>query len=81
MEKKLLAENIDSIIIFTIIVISSILGFWQEKGAADALAELNKLIQAKCNARDQKYIETTIEYIVAGDTLSLSAGNLIPADC
>src|SRR4051812_40601621 len=34
----LLGDGIDSSIIFCIIIISSFLGFWQEKGAADALA-------------------------------------------
>jgi len=78
----LLGDPIDSIIIFTIILVSSLLGFWQEKGAADAVSELNKMIQVKCSVlRDQKMKEIPVENVVPGDIVSLSAGDLIPADC
>jgi len=38
----------DTVIILTIVLISSFLGFWQEKGAADAVKELLKLVQLHC---------------------------------
>ena len=77
-----LGDSVDSIIIFAIILLSSLLGFWQEKGAADAVSELNKMIQVKCSVlRDQKIKEIPVEDVVPGDIISLSAGDLVPADC
>ncbi len=77
-----LGDRADSYIIFSIILVSSILGFWQEKGAADAVSELTKMIQVKCNVlRDKTAKEIPVEDIVPGDIILLSAGAIIPADC
>jgi len=76
-----LKDITDAIIILIIILLSSILGFWQEKGAADAVKELLKLVQIKCNIiRDGKENELPIENVVPGDIIVLSAGDVIPAD-
>jgi len=78
----MLGDAIDSYIIFTIILVSSLLGFWQEKGAADAVSQLSKMIQVKCTVlRNGQAIEIPAEEIVPGDVVLLSAGALIPADC
>jgi len=42
-----LADRADAIIICFIVVISSLLGFWQERGAANALAKLLAVVQIK----------------------------------
>src|SRR5450432_511422 len=77
----LVGDSIDSYIIFSIIIISSFLGFWQEKGAADAVSQLYKMIQVKCTVlRDKKTTEVPVEDVVPGDIILLSAGSLIPAD-
>ncbi|MEB0248820.1 cation-transporting P-type ATPase, partial [Mucilaginibacter sp. 5B2] len=39
----------DTVIIFAIVLISSGLGFWQEKGAAKAVSQLLKLVQLHCD--------------------------------
>ncbi len=71
----------DSVIILTIVLISSCLGFWQEKGAADAVHELLKMVQLHCTAmRDGKAKEIPSEEIVPGDVVVLSAGDIIPGD-
>lgn len=78
----LLGDAVDSYIIFTIILVSSLLGYWQEKGAADAVNELTRMIQVKCSVlRDGTWIELPVEQVVPGDIVLLSAGALIPADC
>ncbi|MFT3701204.1 MAG: magnesium-translocating P-type ATPase [Agriterribacter sp.] len=78
----LLGDSTDSIIIFVIILISSFLGFWQEKGAAEAVKELNKLIQVKCNVvRSNQSKEIFAEDLVPGDIVLFSAGDIVPADC
>jgi Mg2+-importing ATPase len=43
-----LGDLTDAVIILIIILISSFLGFWQEKGAAHAVEELLKMVQIRC---------------------------------
>ncbi|MFZ2500191.1 MAG: magnesium-translocating P-type ATPase [Methanosarcina sp.] len=77
-----LHEPTDTIIITTIIMISSLLGFWQEKGAADAFVKLLATVQIKAAVlRDGEEKEISVEEIVPGDIIILSAGDMIPADC
>jgi P-type Mg2+ transporter len=74
-------DVMDTVIILTIVLISSCLGFWQEKGAANAVKELLKMVQLHCDVlRDGKKKEITAEQVVPGDLVVLSAGDLIPAD-
>lgn len=76
-----LGDFTDALIILFIILVSSILGFWQEKGAANAVEELLKMVQIKCLVlRDQKEVELPIENVVPGDVILLSAGDIVPAD-
>lgn len=77
-----LGDAIDSYIIITIILVSSLLGFWQEKGAADAVNQLYKMIQVTCTiTRNGQAREIPAEDLVPGDILALRAGALVPADC
>jgi Mg2+-importing ATPase len=60
-----------------------LLGFWQEKGAADAFEKLLALrcrFERQCSgtAGERKFL---VEEIVPGDVIILSAGDIIPADC
>jgi Mg2+-importing ATPase len=58
------------------------LGFWQERGAANAVRELLKIVQLRCCLlRDGKEQELPVEQAVPGDLVVLNAGDLIPADC
>ena len=76
-----LGEFTDAVVILFIILASGILGFWQEKGAANALTELLKMVQIKCClVRDGKEIELPIEQAVPGDIIVLAAGDIIPGD-
>src|SRR5579862_6714914 len=76
-----LGDFTDAIIILVIILISSILGFWQEKGAANAVDELLKMVQIRCRLiRNEKEIELPVENTVPGDVVILSAGDVIPGD-
>jgi Mg2+-importing ATPase len=77
-----LAEKPDAIIICLIVVISSLLGFWQERGAANALAKLMAVVQIKATVqRDGAPVEVPVEGIVPGDLVILAAGDVIPGDC
>ena len=76
-----LGDFSDAAIILFIIFVSSLLGFWQEKGAANAVDELLKMVQIKCRiVRDEKETELPVENVVPGDIIVLSAGDVIPAD-
>ncbi len=71
----------DTVIILAIVLISSFLGFWQEKGAADAVKELLKLVQLHCTVlRAGQKKELPVEAVVPGDIVFLNAGDLIPGD-
>lgn len=76
-----LGDQTDAIIIFVIVGISSMLGFWQEKSAGDAVRKLLSLVELKANVlRDGKYSEIPLRQIVPGDIIKLSAGDIVPAD-
>lgn len=77
-----LGDRTDTIIIMVIILISSLLGYFQERGAQNAVQELLKLVQLKCHViRDGIEHEISVEDVVPGDLISFSAGDIIPADC
>lgn len=72
----------DAIIILTIVLLSGLLGFFQERGAINALEKLLQLVENKASVlRDGKEIEISIDHVVPGDIVLLRAGDLIPADC
>ncbi len=69
-------------IILVIILASSLLGFWQERGAANAVEKLLAVVQTKATVlRDGNQKDVPVEGIVPGDVVLLSAGDLIPGDC
>jgi P-type Mg2+ transporter len=76
-----LGDSLNAIIILTIILISSLLGFWQERGAANAVEKLLAIVQTKASVfRDGNQKEIPVEQIVPGDVIHLNAGDLIPGD-
>jgi Mg2+-importing ATPase len=77
-----LGDVADTSIIFIIVLISGFLGFWQERGAANAVKELLKLVQLHCDVlRGGQKTEISMEDVVPGDMVILSAGDIIPGDC
>ncbi len=77
-----LQDSTNAIIILIIILFSTILGFWQEKTAGDAVSKLLNLIHITSTVlRDGKKSEISLEEIVPGDIIFLNAGDVIPADC
>ena len=72
----------DGIIILSIIGISGLLGFWQERSASNAMKQLQGIVVAKTTVlRDGTPQELPDQQLVPGDVLTLRAGDLIPADC
>lgn len=76
-----LGDATDTVIIVIIILISSMLGFWQEKGAANAFEKLLSAVKVKASVlRDGQEKDISIEEVVPGDVVILHAGDMIPAD-
>jgi Mg2+-importing ATPase len=72
----------NALIILSIIFISGLLGFWQEKGASDAVEKLVSMVKVRASAlRDGKEKEIWVEDVVPGDVIELNAGDIVPADC
>ncbi len=77
-----LHDPVDANIILAIILVSGLLGFWQERGAADAVEKLLAVVGIKSTVlRDGSSREIPLEEIVPGDIVMLDAGDAIPADC
>jgi Mg2+-importing ATPase len=77
-----LGQTEDLVIIISIVIVSGVLGFWQEKGATDAITELLSIVQLKTTVlRDKKQQEVPFEDIVPGDIVILKSRDSIPADC
>ena len=71
----------DTIIIITIILLNSIIGFIQEYRAEKALEALKKMASSHALVlRDGQPKEILAEDLVTGDIVLLEAGNVIPAD-
>ncbi|MHB8086510.1 MAG: cation-translocating P-type ATPase, partial [Dehalococcoidia bacterium] len=77
-----LGDAVDAAIILVIILASGLLGFWQERGATNAIARLLAIVQIKSTAlRDGQVVDVKVEDIVPGDIVLLNAGDVIPGDC
>ena len=77
-----LLDSTDAVIIFVIIILSSLLGFWQEHQASNSVKRLLAMIRITVTIlRDKVQKEVASENIVPGDIIVLSAGTRIPADC
>ncbi len=77
-----LQDVTDAAIILSIVIVSGLLGFWQERGAASAVAKLCAVVETKVRVvRAGAELLVPLEQIVPGDLVLLSAGAVIPADC
>src|ERR1700733_8624901 len=71
----LLQDKTNAIIIIVIVFISSGLGFWQEKAAGNAIAQLLAMVRITANIiRNKTAKEIPVEEIVPGDIVVLDAG-------
>jgi len=77
-----LGDPVDAFIILTIVLVSGLLGFWQERSATDAVEKLLAIVQIKAAVlRDGAPKEIPVEEIVPGDMVILNAGGIVPGDC
>ena len=81
MTQVFLGDTVESIIIFTVLVINAVLGVVQTKKAEGSLDSLKKLSvpEAKVIRNNQKLTISSQE-LVPGDIVILEAGDYVPAD-
>ncbi|NIA12146.1 MAG: HAD-IC family P-type ATPase, partial [Nitrospiraceae bacterium] len=71
----------DLIIILVLLVFNSVVGFWQEFKAGNAVEQLRKGLALKARVlRDGKWKEREARELVPGDIVRLRLGDIIPAD-
>ncbi len=77
----LLGEYVDALAILAIVLVSSVLGFWQEFRAERIVESLRKMLSPTCNVlRDGEKKRIAAEDVVPGDILLLEAGDKVVAD-
>ncbi|RUT14653.1 hypothetical protein DSM107010_01990 [Chroococcidiopsis cubana SAG 39.79] len=75
-------DHVDGSIILGIVGVSGLLGFWQERRAANAVEKLLAIVRAEVSVRRDGDCQTIpVEEIVPGDITILNAGGTIPGDC
>ena len=68
-------------VIFAMLLINGGIGFWEEKGAADALKALKNQLALKARAlRDGQWQEIDATTLVPGDVIRIRLGDVLPAD-
>ena len=76
-----LHDTSTSIIVLSIILISGLLGFWQEYKAMNAVQKLTSLVLVKATLSiDGNSQETSVKEVVPDDIVILKAGDLLPGD-
>jgi Mg2+-importing ATPase len=77
-----LGDSTDALVILAIVAASGALGFWQERGARDAVAALLRLVRVEAAVvRDGAEARVPFEEVVPGDVAVLVAGSSVPGDC
>lgn len=72
---------VESIVIFSCILVNAIMGFIQEMKSENAIESLKTMTSSKVQVkRDGKWIEIDASELVVGDVISLDAGDKVPAD-
>lgn len=71
----------DFAIIFTLLIVNAIVGFWQEKKADNAIELLKKRLAPNARVlRDGKWSEIPSKELVPGDVVRVRLGDIVPAD-
>jgi len=77
-----LGEYIDAIVIVIIVILNSILGFFQEYRAEKALLALKRMSAPRAAVlREGKEITIPARELVPGDVIILRTGDMVPSDC
>ncbi|WP_415408294.1 cation-translocating P-type ATPase [Sulfurovum sp. CS9] len=71
----------EGLLILLIILINSLIGFWQEVKALSSIKALKKLTESKTQVkRENRAFSISSAELVPGDVIILSEGDIVPAD-
>ncbi len=77
-----LGDYANSLIVFGILLLTGMLGFWQEYKADRAVKKLREMVKVSVSVkRDGQWANIRQEEVVTGDCIRLFAGDMIPGDC
>lgn len=77
----LLEHYTDSMVIFAVVILNSVVGFVQEYRAEEAMRRLSEIVAPKAKVvRDRVEFEVDSSQLVPGDIVLLSSGVKVPAD-
>jgi magnesium-transporting ATPase (P-type) len=77
----LLGKITDGLVVLSVVVVNSIIGFIQEFKAGKAIEALNDMVPENATVlRDGQNITISVFEIVPGDIVNLAAGDRVPAD-
>ena len=75
------SEFLDALVIFIILIVNAILGFYQEYKAERALESLKKMAPHNAKVKREGIIrQIEVKEVVPGDVLQLDEGEKVPAD-
>jgi Mg2+-importing ATPase len=76
------SDDTDALIITSILLLSSIIGFWEEHMSTRAVEKLLSIIKVTTETvRDGLNVQIPLENVVPGDIVILNAGDVVPGDC
>ncbi|MFW9998078.1 MAG: plasma-membrane proton-efflux P-type ATPase [Candidatus Odinarchaeota archaeon] len=68
-------------IIFSLLILNAVVGFWQEHKAGNAIENLKKRLALNARAlRDGKWTQIPARELVPGDIIRVRLGDIVPAD-
>ena len=77
-----LRDPVNAVIILSIVVVSGLLGFWQEHSANNAIEKLLAVVQIRAKVLcDGSPREIAVHEVVPGGIVILGAGDVVPGDC
>ena len=77
----LMGHRSDAIIIFLVVIINALIGYYQEASASNALEKIKQLLSSEATVyREGMRIDIPTEELVVGDVVFLEAGDNVPAD-
>jgi len=76
------SDSTDGLIISFILLLSSIIGFWEEHMSTKAVEKLLSIIKVTAEVvREGSNIQIPLDQVVPGDIVLLNAGDVVPGDC
>lgn len=77
----LIGHYTDAIVIMAVVILNSLIGYFQETSAANALAKIKEMMAQRATVyRDHQRQDIDAADLVVGDVVFLEAGDNVPAD-